>query len=119
MKYHRIVVTKHGGPEMLQPVEEDAPEPRAGAVRITPNMMKYPFQHVDWYRETLAELDLGVAGSITPVIADRIPLLEAHPPMNCSNGADMPARSSCPGSDLSVRMPFRKGSTAKEVKAIT
>ena len=34
MKYHRVVVTRHGGPEVLQVVEEDLPEPRAGEVRV-------------------------------------------------------------------------------------
>jgi NADPH:quinone reductase-like Zn-dependent oxidoreductase len=34
MKHHRVVVTRHGGPEVLQVVEEDLPEPRAGEVRV-------------------------------------------------------------------------------------
>jgi NADPH2:quinone reductase len=34
MRYHRVVVTRHGGPEVLQVVEEDIPEPRAGEVRV-------------------------------------------------------------------------------------
>lgn len=34
MKHHRIVVTRHGGPDVLQVVEEDLPEPRAGEVRV-------------------------------------------------------------------------------------
>jgi NADPH2:quinone reductase len=34
MKNHRIVVPKHGGPEVLQVVAEDLPEPQAGEVRI-------------------------------------------------------------------------------------
>jgi NADPH2:quinone reductase len=34
MKNHRIVVTRHGGPDVLQSVEEDLPEPRAGEVRV-------------------------------------------------------------------------------------
>jgi NADPH:quinone reductase-like Zn-dependent oxidoreductase len=34
MNYHRVVVTRHGGPEVLQVVEEDLPEPRAGEVRV-------------------------------------------------------------------------------------
>jgi len=33
-KYHRVVVTRHGGPDVLQVVEEDLPEPRAGEVRV-------------------------------------------------------------------------------------
>jgi len=32
MKHHRVVVTRHGGPDVLQVVEEDRPEPRAGEV---------------------------------------------------------------------------------------
>jgi NADPH:quinone reductase-like Zn-dependent oxidoreductase len=34
MKHHRVVVTRHGGPDVLQVVEEDIPEPRAGEVRV-------------------------------------------------------------------------------------
>jgi NADPH2:quinone reductase len=33
-KNHRVVVTRHGGPEVLQTVEEDLPEPAAGEVRV-------------------------------------------------------------------------------------
>jgi NADPH:quinone reductase-like Zn-dependent oxidoreductase len=33
-KYHRVVVTRHGGPEVLQVVEEDLPEPQPGEVRV-------------------------------------------------------------------------------------
>ena len=34
MKHRRIVVTKRGGPELMQVLEEDIPEPAAGEVRI-------------------------------------------------------------------------------------
>jgi len=34
MKYHRVVVTRHGGPDVLQVVEEDLPEPGAGEARV-------------------------------------------------------------------------------------
>jgi NADPH2:quinone reductase len=34
MKHHRVVVTRHGGPEVLQAVEEDLPEPQPGEVRV-------------------------------------------------------------------------------------
>ena len=33
-KNHRVVVTEHGGPEVLQVVEEDVPEPREGELRV-------------------------------------------------------------------------------------
>jgi len=33
-KHHRVVVTRHGGPDVLQVVEEDLPEPGAGEVRV-------------------------------------------------------------------------------------
>ncbi|MGD9147987.1 MAG: medium chain dehydrogenase/reductase family protein [Anaerolineae bacterium] len=33
-QYRRVVVTKHGGPEVLQVVVEDLPEPGAGEVRV-------------------------------------------------------------------------------------
>jgi NADPH2:quinone reductase len=34
MKHHRVVVTRHGGPDVLQVVEEDLPQPQAGEVRV-------------------------------------------------------------------------------------
>ena len=34
MKHYRVVVTQHGGPDVLQVVEEDLPEPGAGEVRV-------------------------------------------------------------------------------------
>ena len=33
-KHHRVVVTQHGGPDVLQVLEEDLPEPQAGEVRV-------------------------------------------------------------------------------------
>jgi NADPH2:quinone reductase len=33
-KYRRVVVTRHGGPDVLQVVEEDLPEPQTGEVRV-------------------------------------------------------------------------------------
>ena len=33
-KYRRVVVTRHGGPEVLQVVQEDLPEPQAGEARV-------------------------------------------------------------------------------------
>jgi len=34
LKHHRIVVSRHGGPEVLEFVEADCPEPQAGEVRV-------------------------------------------------------------------------------------
>jgi NADPH:quinone reductase-like Zn-dependent oxidoreductase len=34
MKNTRVVITAHGGPEVLQQVEEELPEPRSGGVRL-------------------------------------------------------------------------------------
>ena len=34
MKNHRVIVSRHGGPDVLQLVEEDLPEPQAGQVRV-------------------------------------------------------------------------------------
>ena len=34
MKYKRIIVTRHGPPDVLQAVEEELPEPGAGEVRV-------------------------------------------------------------------------------------
>ncbi len=32
--YHRVIVTRHGGPDVLQAIEEAIPEPRSGEVRV-------------------------------------------------------------------------------------
>jgi NADPH:quinone reductase-like Zn-dependent oxidoreductase len=34
MKYTRIMATRYGGPEVLQVVEEECPEPKSGEVRV-------------------------------------------------------------------------------------
>jgi NADPH2:quinone reductase len=34
MKYDRVVVSRHGGPDVLEVMEEDLPEPGAGEVRV-------------------------------------------------------------------------------------
>jgi NADPH2:quinone reductase len=34
MKYMRIVVSRYGGPEVLEVIEEECPQPRAGEVRV-------------------------------------------------------------------------------------
>ena len=34
LKYQRVVVSRHGGPEVLQVVEEELPEPRPGEARV-------------------------------------------------------------------------------------
>ncbi|HZV99929.1 MAG TPA: medium chain dehydrogenase/reductase family protein [Candidatus Deferrimicrobium sp.] len=45
---------------------------------MSPNMTDYPFSHAAWYRDTLTELlDLAAAGRIRPVVAERIPIVEA------------------------------------------
>ena len=58
-----------------------------GAVKILPNgktapmgpgMESYPKDHMDWYRDSLAEFfELAVTGKMKPVIAARFPLSEA------------------------------------------
>ena len=45
---------------------------------LKPNMMKYPSEHEDWYRDTLTEiLDYVAAGKLQPVVAGRFPLTDA------------------------------------------
>ncbi len=34
MKYKRVVISRKGGPEVLQVIEEDLPEPASGEVRV-------------------------------------------------------------------------------------
>ncbi len=47
-------------------------------IGLTPNMMKYPRSHMDWYRDTLTELlDLASCGKIEPTVRHHIPLAEA------------------------------------------
>jgi hypothetical protein len=45
MKHHRVVVTRHGGPKVLEVVEEDIPEPRRlyslGLPLISVNFCEY------------------------------------------------------------------------------
>jgi NADPH:quinone reductase-like Zn-dependent oxidoreductase len=52
--------------------------PDSRRVPLSPNMMKYPQAHPDWYRDTLTELlDLAADGTLEPVVMERIPLVEA------------------------------------------
>ena len=45
---------------------------------LMPDLGTFTLGHMDWYRNTLTELfDLAAAGRIKPVVAERIPLLEA------------------------------------------
>jgi NADPH:quinone reductase-like Zn-dependent oxidoreductase len=45
---------------------------------MSPNLGEFAPSNPTWYRETLTELlDLLAAGKIKPVVADRIPLVEA------------------------------------------
>jgi NADPH:quinone reductase-like Zn-dependent oxidoreductase len=54
----------------LNPSSKQAP--------FMPDLGTYSLAHDAWYRETLAELlDALAAGRIKPVVAERIPLLEA------------------------------------------
>ena len=34
MRNRRVIVTRHGGPEVLQIIEDDLPEPKSGEVRV-------------------------------------------------------------------------------------
>ena len=53
------------------------PEDRSGDP-MGPGMESYPKEHMEWYRDSLAEFfDLTVTGKLKPVIAERFPLLEA------------------------------------------
>ena len=52
--------------------------PDSKRVPLSPSMVKYPYTHNEWYRETLTELlDSLAAGRIKPVVAERMPLAEA------------------------------------------
>jgi NADPH:quinone reductase-like Zn-dependent oxidoreductase len=52
--------------------------PDGRQVRMSPNLAEFAPAHPDWVRETLAQLfDLVLAGKIKPVVAERIPLIEA------------------------------------------
>jgi NADPH2:quinone reductase len=45
---------------------------------MSPNLAEFAPTHNAWYRETLTELlDLAAAGRLKPVVAQRVPLLEA------------------------------------------
>jgi len=52
--------------------------PRGKHAPLMPDLGTFSKEHLDWYRQTLAELiDLLAAGKLKPVVAERIPLLEA------------------------------------------
>lgn len=52
--------------------------PNGKTAPMGPGMESYPQEHMDWYRDSLAEFfDLAVTGKMKPVIAERFPLLEA------------------------------------------
>ena len=36
MRHTRIIVTRYGGPDALQVIEEERPEPKQGEVRVSP-----------------------------------------------------------------------------------
>ena len=52
--------------------------PNGRTAPLKPGMENYPKEHMDWYRDSLAEFfDLAATGKMRPVIAERFPLLEA------------------------------------------
>lgn len=52
--------------------------PNGKTAPMGPGMESYPKEHMEWYRDSLAEFfDLTVTGKLKPVIAERFPLLEA------------------------------------------
>jgi len=52
--------------------------PNGKTAPMGPGMENYPKEHMDWYRDSLAEFfDLAATGRMRPVIAERFPLLEA------------------------------------------
>ncbi len=52
--------------------------PNGKTAPLGPGMENYPSEHMDWYRDSLAEFfDLAATGKMRPVIAERFPLLEA------------------------------------------
>lgn len=52
--------------------------PNGRTAPLGPGMETYPKDHMDWYRDSLAEFfDLAATGKMTPVVAERFPLLEA------------------------------------------
>jgi NADPH:quinone reductase-like Zn-dependent oxidoreductase len=51
--------------------------PNGKTAPMGPGMENYPKEHMDWYRDSLAEFfDLAANGKMKPVIAERFPLLE-------------------------------------------
>ena len=52
--------------------------PNGKTAPLGPGMETYPKEHLDWYRNSLAEFfDLATTGKMRPVIAERFPLREA------------------------------------------
>jgi hypothetical protein len=60
-RHHRVVVQRRGGPEVLQVVEEELPEPRAGEVRV--RVALGPLRHGGGYAECICR----PAGELVPV----------------------------------------------------
>ena len=45
---------------------------------MSPSMLSYPAEHLDWYRETLSRLlTMTAEGRVNPVVAARLPLCDA------------------------------------------
>jgi NADPH2:quinone reductase len=52
--------------------------PSGKQASMSPNLAEFAPAHNTWYRETLTELlDLLAGGRIKPVVAERVPLVEA------------------------------------------
>jgi NADPH2:quinone reductase len=52
--------------------------PDGKQARTSPNLAVFAAENNDWYRDTLAKLlDAVAAGRIDPVVAERVPLVEA------------------------------------------
>jgi NADPH:quinone reductase-like Zn-dependent oxidoreductase len=105
MKDHGVVVSQHGGPDVLQVTEEVLPKPAAGEARVrvqaagvsaydlmhrrsgrlpgTPKAPMFPTldklaeSEPECCRGTLTELLDAVAGKIRPLVAEQLPLAEA------------------------------------------
>ena len=81
MKYTRVIVNHLGGPDALQIVEEECPEPKSGEVRVRVvySIQRLKRRRPEWFRQDLMILfDLLQQRKISPLIARRFPLSGAR-----------------------------------------
>ena len=81
MKHTRIIVTRYGGPDALQVVEEDRPEPKDGEVRVIDFKSSRPSSTLSWngHLRVVHRGRLASPGPETGGVAGKIVLVRNGP----------------------------------------